>query len=92
MTGLLSLLVSFTGLGCFAMAMPQHWRQWCGDRPCRPAVVLLLRLSGSMLLLGALFLCISSVHPTIGVLVWVMLLALGAVLLALLLARRKSAI
>jgi len=89
-TGLLSLLLVSAGLGCFAVAMPQHWRQWRGDVPRSPAFVRALRLAGAVALLGALLLCLANAHPSIGVLVWVMQLALGAMLVALSFASRAA--
>jgi hypothetical protein len=89
-TGLLSLLLVSAGLGCFAVAMPQHWRQWRGNVPRSPAMVRALRLVGALAQLGALLLCLTNAHPSIGALVWVMQLALGAVLVALVFASRTS--
>ncbi len=91
MSGWLSLLLVFGGLGAIAVAMPQHWRQWRGEAP-RPAGVMLgLRVAGALALLVALILCLNSSHPTIGALVWVMQTALGAVLVAFLFASRSPA-
>jgi hypothetical protein len=82
-TGLLSLVLAAGGLGCFALVMPQHWRQWRGDATRSSALTLLLRLTGGLALLGALLLCLANAHPSIGALVWVMQLAFGAVLIAI---------
>jgi hypothetical protein len=41
-----------------------------------------LRLAGALVLLGSLLLCLAGAHPTIAILVWVMLLSLAAVLVA----------
>jgi hypothetical protein len=82
MSTLLALLLAVAGLGLRAAAMPQHWRQLFGIRPLSDGRAAALRLAGALVLLGSLLLCLAGAHPTIAILVWVMLLSLAAVLVA----------
>jgi hypothetical protein len=85
---LLALLISLVGLALIAATIPRHWRQLRDDTPLSPRLALVLRLGGSLALFVSLLLCLASGHPTMTVLVWIMLLAVGAVLIALLFAAK----
>jgi hypothetical protein len=90
LSGAISMMLVVAGLACLAMAMPQHWRQWRGAAPIRLWVARGLRVAGIAALLGGLLFCLSGAHPSIGVLVWVMQLALGAVVVAFALAQKSG--
>lgn len=77
------------GMAWLALAMEVHWEQVMA-RPASqvPATRRLLRGLGSVALALALGACLVADRPSMAVLVWVMLLAASAVLVAWLLARQ----
>lgn len=78
------------GLAWLALAMDRHWEQVHGQpRPASP-IQTLLRGLGGLLLAAALVLCLMADHASMAVLVWAMLLAGGAVLIAGVLAWRPQ--
>ncbi len=82
-----ALLACVAGMGWLALAMPVHAQQaW--QRTPSVATRRGLRGLGGIGLMLALGLCLRADHPTMAVLVWIMALALGAVLTALTLAWR----
>lgn len=74
------------GLGWLALAMDVHWEQVHGQAVLQPRTQTRLRRLGSLLLGASLLLCLASDHPSMAVLVWAMLLAGAAVLIAMTLA------
>jgi hypothetical protein len=75
--------LAVAGFAWLALAMDAHWAQvHGGDAPVR-AVRRLLRVLGISGLLASAVLCLQADHPTMAVLVWVMLLAAAALLVAL---------
>lgn len=72
-----ALGASVAGMGWLALAMPAHARQVWGG-PAAPATARILRALGTLGLLASLALCLAVDHPTMASLVWVMLLATGA--------------
>lgn len=78
------------GLAVLAASMQRHWRQLRGAAPLTAGVAVSMRLVGGGALLLSLLLCLANDHPTMGVLVWIMLLALAAVLVAMTLAWRTA--
>jgi len=81
------------GFAGLALAMDAHWQQVFGSGPGgqqAPSTAMrrLLRALGSLLLLASLGLCLRVDHPSMAVLVWLMLLAGGALLLSMILAWR----
>lgn len=77
-------------LGCawLALAMEVHWQQVFGPAPVSPATRRALRILGTAALLLSLGLCLLADRPSMAALVWVMLLAQGALTVALVLAWR----
>lgn len=73
------------GFAWLALSMEAHWEQVHGHSGPSPRQQLLLRWFGSLLLATSLLLCRAADHPTMAVLVWTMLLAGAALLVALLL-------
>ncbi len=82
-----ALLACVLGMGWLALAMPVHAQQAWGRQPS-VANQRALRWLGAVGLLAALLLCLGADHPTMAVLVWIMALALAAVLTAFTLAWR----
>jgi hypothetical protein len=83
-----AVLLAWCGTAWLALAMDVHWRQVrSGSVPTR-ATSRALRASGALALLASLLVCLRADHATMAPLVWVMALAAGALLVALLLAWR----
>jgi hypothetical protein len=70
------------GFGWLALAMDTHWEQVHGDGAPPPSLARALRVAGALALAASLGLCLGADHPTMAVLVWLMLLAGGAVAIA----------
>lgn len=87
---LLALLATLAGLGLLAAAMPRHWRQFRPGAACPVVVVVTLRVCGAAALGLSLAICMRRDHPSMAVLVWIMLLAVGAVAVAMWLSTRPS--
>lgn len=85
----LALLCSFSGMSWFALVLKAHWRQVRGSEPPGSAAGLLKALGAACLLLS-LWLCLLADAPSMAALVWVMGLALSAVLVAQILAWRPA--
>jgi hypothetical protein len=87
----LAALVTAAGMCLFALAMPTHWAQVAGARaPLSPPQQRRLRQAGALALVASLGLCLAADHPTMAVLVWVMLLAVSASGVAMWLSRRPA--
>lgn len=69
------------GMAWFALAMDVHWKQVRTDQPSARTAKQ-LRVLGSLALLGALVLCLNTDHASMASLVWVMLLAAAALIVA----------
>lgn len=80
-----ALLCSTLGLAWLALALDVHWQQLRDDPPAAPR---LLRVLGALALVASLALCLRADHPTMAPLVWVLSLALGALVVAFVLAWR----
>lgn len=76
-------VLSFAGMAWLALAMEVHWDQVM-HRPAHDAVHIrrFLRVLGAAALLLSLLSCLMADRPSMSVLVWVMLLAAAAVLIA----------
>lgn len=83
-----ALGASTLGLGWLALAMDTHWQQVRGAAARSAAQVRALRMLGALALALSLLLCLSADHATIGALVWVMMLCVGALSIAFALAWR----
>ena len=90
MAGIISLLLSVAGLGLLAATLPAHWQQMPAGLARKPCPVTLLRVSGAAALAVSLALCLSGGPATIGAIVWVMELAVGASIVAAALAARTA--
>jgi len=88
---LLAALATVAGMALLALAMPTHWAQVAGARaPLSPVRQRGLRAAAALALAGSLALCLAADHPSMAVLVWVMLLALSATGVAMWLSRRPA--
>jgi hypothetical protein len=79
--------LSLAGMAWLALAMEVHWGQVM-QRPAHAAIRTrqALRMLGAVALPLALLACLRADRPSMAVLVWLMLLAASAVLVAMLLA------
>lgn len=76
-------MLSIGGMVWLALAMNVHWKQVM-QRPAPDALrARLLPAMGTAALLASLLACLMADRPSMAALVWVMLLALAAVLVAL---------
>jgi hypothetical protein len=83
-----AVLLAWCGTAWLALAMDVHWRQVRrGGAPGR-SIARTLRACAALALLASLLVCLRADHATMAPLVWVMALAAGALLVALLLAWR----
>jgi len=78
----LALAASTLGMASLALGISAHWRQVLGDRKQSPAMRLTLRVIGSVLVAAALAVCIAADPFMMAILVWPMLLMVGAGLVA----------
>ena len=83
-------LLALAGMGWLALAMEVHWRQVAAPRPGNTPAPRAARLLGAGALPLSLLACLVADRPSMAVLVWLMLLAASAVLVALALARRPA--
>lgn len=84
---LLALGFNFATMACLSLAMKRHHRQVLTGEPGTGRVLLLRLLAAAMGLLG-LWLCVAALAAQQGVLVWLCLLMLAALLQGVLLAWR----
>jgi hypothetical protein len=85
----LAAALALAGMAWLALAMDVHWRQVM-HRPAESAAGTrrLLRALGTLALVLSLLACLRADRPSMAVLVWVMMLAGGALAVALMLAWR----
>lgn len=81
--------MALAGMGWLALGMEVHWGQ-AMHQPAEAATGTrrLLRRLGAAALAASLLACLKADRPSMAVLVWVMLLAGSALVIAMLLARR----
>lgn len=81
----LFLIVAFilcvSGLAWFALAMEVHWKQVRTDQLSKSTVKIMRYLGGAALFASLLF-CLAADHPSMASLVWIMLLAASALIIA----------
>lgn len=75
-----AVFITMLGMACLSLSLPSHWRQVTGIETSLPSPTerLRLRVVGYCSLTVAFLLCLAADHPSMAVLVWVMLLALAA--------------
>jgi hypothetical protein len=77
-----ALVCAGLGMGWLALSMDVHWKQVRPIGPRTPRRVIVLRVLGTISLLGSLMLCLLADTATMAVLVWMMLLAIAAASIA----------
>ena len=87
---LLACFVTTLGMTWFALAKEPHWIQVRGDEPLTVPIKNTLRGLGVTCVGASFFICMFADHPTMAVLVWIMLLPAGALLVAFTLAGRAQ--
>jgi uncharacterized protein YjeT (DUF2065 family) len=90
MSGIISLLLSVAGLGLMTATSPEHWQQMPAGIARKRCPATLLRMAGLAALFASLMLCLSGGPATIGAIVWVVELAVGASIVAAALAARTA--
>lgn len=75
---LLALIVVVFGMACLALSIVAHWRQVMPARPQSVRTRIALRVAGAGLLAVAFVLCTMADPVMMAVLVWPMLLLIGA--------------
>jgi hypothetical protein len=86
-----ALLCAQLGMIWLALAMDVHWKQ-VHAAPRAPSTVLALRSLGCMALAASLACCLLADTGTMAVLVWMMLLPMGAAITAFVLSWRPRAL
>jgi hypothetical protein len=85
-----ALLSGVAGFGWLALAMEGHWEQVRGPVPFASQTARRLRWLGATGLAASLACSLAADHPTMAALVWLMALALGAMVTAFALAWRPQ--
>ncbi len=85
-----AMVISSAGMGWLALTIPAHWVQLRNTQPLSPAGTRCLRWQGGIALATSLLLCLWVDHPTMAVLVWVMLMAAAALAIAMILSWRAD--
>jgi hypothetical protein len=85
---LLALAAGVTGMAWLALAKLPHWRQVTGQPAQCAGTRRLLRIAGSAALAVSLGLCLAADHVSMSFLVWIMIVAAGALSVAFALAYR----
>ena len=83
-----ALGVSTLGMGWLALAMDVHWKQVRGPDAQSRGHRIFLRSLGSTSLVASLVLCLLADTATMAVLVWMMMLAVAAIVIAFALSSR----
>lgn len=77
-----ALLLNIAGLGWLGLSLDVHWRQARGGAPLPRGAVPVLRVLGAASLLLSLLCCLGADHPSMAALVWIMALAVAALVVA----------
>ena len=81
---LLASLLTLIAMGWLALSLPSHWKQVTAGKPHSGR----LRLAGWLTLVASASSCLLADHPSMAVLVWLMLVAGGAFTIGMLLSYR----
>lgn len=87
---LLATMVTLLGMIWFALAKEPHWMQVRGGEPFSTSAKSTLRGLGATCIAASFFICMFADHPTMAVLVWIMLIAFGALATAFTLSWRAQ--
>jgi len=83
------MALSGAGMGWFALAMPAHWQQVFAERAAQSPRSVLRVLAAAAVLMSAAC-CFKADHPSIAVLVWIMLNTGAGIAVTMTLARRPE--
>lgn len=86
---ILAMTSTLLSMGWLALSYESHWRQVFSDNTLNPNPFRLKLIGWSFLLLSIVF-CLTADHPSMAVLVWIMLLAVAAMTIAMTLSQRPS--
>jgi hypothetical protein len=89
---MLALGTGATGMAWLALAKLPHWRQVTGEPAQGTGTRRMLRVSGSAALAVSLGLCLAADHVSMSFLVWIMIIAAGALSVAFALAYKPRAL
>lgn len=82
-----ALMTSFAGLTLLALSLKVHWQQLFADKHHpKGSQRIWLRLFGASFLLMSMWFCVLTDNTAMAVLVWIMFLALSALLVAMMFA------
>jgi hypothetical protein len=81
-----ALVAGAAGMAWFALAKLPHWRQVTGEETQTPHTRRGLRIAGAVALAVSLGLCLAADHVSMSFLVWIMIVAAGALSVAFALA------
>lgn len=81
---LLASLLSMVAMGWLALSLPSHWKQVSHGKPDSNR----LRIAGWLTLMASAAACLMADHPSMAILVWLMLLAASAFALGMTLSYR----
>ena len=84
-----AIALSCAAMGWFALAMSAHWQQVFAE-PGEQAPRSVLRVLAAVAVLASAGCCLRADHPSIGVLVWIMLNTGAGIAVAMTLARRPG--
>lgn len=84
-----ALVSAVLSMGWLALCYETHWQQVFPGSADKPVSLRLKAFGRGFLVLSALF-CLAADHPSMAVLVWVMLLAVSAMTIAMILSRRPT--
>lgn len=79
---LLAFLIAIAGMGCFALSITAHWKQLLAARGQSALTRMFLRSIGASLLAASFVLCNVADPFMMAMLVWPMLLLVGAFVVA----------
>lgn len=74
-----AILITMLGMASLALSLPNHWRQVTGIETSQPSPSQqnTLRIFGYSSLIVSFVLCLFADHPSMAVLVWIMLVSLA---------------
>lgn len=75
---LIALMTAIFGMASMALSISAHWRQLFPQRTQSAVMRIVLRLAGAGLIAAALLVCMAADPFTMAILVWPMLLMIGA--------------
>jgi hypothetical protein len=85
---LLAFGAGLAGMAWLALAKLPHWRQVTGEQTQAAPARRIFRIAGSLALALSLALCLAADHVSMSFLVWIMIIAAGALAVAFTLAYR----